>query len=115
MPRKQARNTDAERKASEVRLRAERRTGELLKELARAQGERSDLTSPKRAGKSGPSPYAKALADTGISTQTASRYQALANVPAATFEAALREPAKPTTSGLLAKAEAARVVQGLRV
>ena len=33
---KQARNTDAERKASEIRLRAERRTGELLKELARA-------------------------------------------------------------------------------
>lgn len=33
---KQARNTGAERKASEVGLRAERRVGELLKELARA-------------------------------------------------------------------------------
>lgn len=33
---KQIKNTDAERKACEVRLRAEIRTGELLKELARA-------------------------------------------------------------------------------
>jgi hypothetical protein len=32
---KQAKNTDVERKVSEVRLRAERRTGQLLKQLAR--------------------------------------------------------------------------------
>jgi len=103
---KQARNTDAERKASEVRLRAERRTGELLKELARA--------TPVEAGSQGgnakaantlpesvalptmrsatPSPYSKALQQTGISTQAASRYQALANVPAPVFEEALRDP-----------------------
>ncbi len=33
---KQAKNTDAERRACEIRLRAERRTGELLRDLARA-------------------------------------------------------------------------------
>lgn len=41
---RQARNLEAERQAANVRLRAERRAGELLKELARAQGERNDLT-----------------------------------------------------------------------
>lgn len=108
---KQARNTDAERKACEVRLRAERRTGELLAELARA--------TPGQAGKAGghakastpndadrqPSPYSRALADTGISTQTASRYQALASVSAADFESALRDPVvKPSTAALIQKA-----------
>jgi len=107
---KQARNTDAERLASEVRLRAERRTGELLKDLPRTEPQRRHASpiSPDAAEKS---PYAKALAETGISTQTASRYQALAAVPSETFEAALRDPEKPTTSGLLAKSEAARVVR----
>ncbi|MCO6441895.1 MAG: hypothetical protein J5I81_12625 [Nitrococcus mobilis] len=33
---RQARNLEAERRACEIRLRAERRSGELLRELARA-------------------------------------------------------------------------------
>ncbi|GIK83038.1 MAG: hypothetical protein BroJett024_41430 [Alphaproteobacteria bacterium] len=117
---KQARNTDAERKACEIRLRAERRTGELLKELARADKPNPDgrnqhevtsdgVTQPKL-----PSPYAEALQSTGISRQTAHRYQALANVPSETFESALRDPEKPTTTGVLAKAEATRVVREAR-
>jgi len=44
---KQARNTGAERKASEVGLRAERRVGELLKELARATPEDRSPGRPK--------------------------------------------------------------------
>jgi len=87
-----------------VRLRAERRTGELLKELARAPtASGGDLRSaPKRAEPMQPSPYAEGLQSTGISTQTASRYQALANVPAPVFEQALRAPeTKPTTNGIL--------------
>lgn len=94
-------STDAERKACEVRLRAEIRTGELLKELSRAQGERTDLTSP-RDGDKLPSPYAQALADNNISTQSASRYQALADVPKPIIEQAFLDPVvKPTTRGLI--------------
>jgi hypothetical protein len=50
--------------------RSERRTGELLKELSRADTSKGgDLKSPpKRAEPIPTSPYAKALADTGIST-----------------------------------------------
>lgn len=97
---RQAKNTEAERKASDIRLRAERRTGELLKELGRAQGKRTDVaTSPNHAEKS---PYAEALERTGISTQSASRYQELANVPAPVFEEALRDPErKPTTTAII--------------
>jgi hypothetical protein len=116
----QCKNTDAERRASEVRLRAERRTGELLKELAKA--------TPADAGKAGghakagtsndatrqPTPYADALQRTGISRQSANRYEALANVPKETFEAALREPVKPTTTAILEKAKAHAVVREAR-
>jgi len=118
---KQARNTDAERKASEIRLRAERRTGELLKDLARAtpveagsQGGNAkaantlpENVAPPTMRSATPSPYASALQQTGISTQTASRYQALANVPAKVFEEALRDPdVKPTTAALIRQARA---------
>jgi hypothetical protein len=45
---RQAQNTEAERQACDIRLRAERRCGELTRELATAQGHRSDLTSVER-------------------------------------------------------------------
>lgn len=101
---KQAKNTDAERKACDIRLRAERRVGELLAELARGQSV-SQAKSPgpgrghKTMSRSGTkfsgaqkSEYAKAIEDAGISRQTAHRYQQLAAVPKETFEAALADP-----------------------
>lgn len=101
---KQAKNTDAERKAADVRLRAERRTGELLKELARTPREESG----RAGGKGQPtteSPYAAALNSSGISPQTANRYQALAEVPHETFEAHLADPVrKPTTNRIISDA-----------
>lgn len=111
---KQARNTEAERKACEIRLRAERRTGELLKELARAQTSGLRQGPLSNAATTEASPYAEALQSTGISRQTAHRYQALADVSQETFESALRDPEKPTTTGVLAKAEATRVVREAR-
>lgn len=75
---RQAKNKDAERKASDVRLRAERRTGELLKELARAEA--GAMRNPNgRAGKKPtsnsatqvpPSPYAAALDSAGLTRPT---------------------------------------------
>jgi hypothetical protein len=105
---KQAKNTDAERKAADVRLRAERRTGELLKDLARAQGARTDITSSNGVTKlRQPSAYSAALQSTGMSRQTASRYQALAEVPRETFESHLADPVrKPTTTRLINEARA---------
>jgi hypothetical protein len=108
---KQAKNTDAERKAADVRLRAERRTGELLKDLARAE-------TPNPIGKNGHqvasngvtqprSPYAAALESSGLSRQTANRYQALAEIPRETFESHLADPVrKPTTNRIINDARA---------
>lgn len=121
---RQARNLDAEREAANVRLRAERRVGELLKELARtepaeaavmgghAKAAMSDggtrQTISEMARSRGPSPYAAALADQGMSRQQASRYQAIANIPEPVFEKALSGPEKATTTGMLKQAQEAR-------
>lgn len=105
---RQARNLEAEREAANVRLRAERRAGELLKELARAtpeqagaQGGRGNEKSVSNDATGFSSPYATALADTGMSRQTAHRYQQLADMPRGDFEAALAGPEKPSTSGII--------------
>lgn len=117
---RQARNLDAEREACNVRLRAERRVGELLKELARAEpAERNPAGLGGHAGKvetSAPvtkqaSPYSAALQEHGMSRQTASRFQALADVPPEKFEQALRAPEKPSTAALLKHREARAAVR----
>jgi hypothetical protein len=102
-------NTDAERRACNIRLVAERRYGELLKELAK--------TAPKEAGSIGgnvkagnvalasaasaTSEFSQAIAADGISPSAASRYQALANVPQEVFDEALRSPEKPSARRLI--------------
>ena len=102
---KQARNKDAENKAANIRLRAERRAGELLKELARAEAPNPTGTNQhevKSTPKTQPkSPYASALSETGISRQTANQFQKVANVPEAVFEAALSGEDKPSRRKIL--------------
>ncbi len=100
---RQARNTEAERQACEIRLRAERRAGQLSSELETAQGHRSDLTLSHRATK------LEALRKAGITRDQASRWEKLAAIPDAEFEAALRDPdVEPTTAGLIRAYEAPR-------
>lgn len=101
---RQARNLEAEREAANVRLRAERRAGELLAELAREQTSGLKQGPLSNDATTGPSPFAAALADTGMSRQTAHRYQQLASIPQDDFDAALAGPDKPSTSGLIRSA-----------
>ncbi len=89
-------NTDTERKATEVRLRAERRAGELLQETGKAKAGRPpknrshDTTKLDRGSPT--------LSERGISKDQSSRWQKLANVPEGDFEDALRAPEeKPST------------------
>lgn len=96
---KQAMNVDAERKASEVRLRAERRAGELMGAMQKAKGGDPSVAAATVAGAS---QYKEALTSAGINERTARRWQELAAVPKKTFEDALRDPEKkPTTTGIL--------------
>lgn len=115
---KQAKNLDAERRAIDIRLRAERRSGELLRELQRATAAEAGAKGNAAMGRNAPasvagaSPYRSALDDAQIPERTAQRYQALAAVPQDVFEAALRDPDdKPTTNGILSKHEATKAVQ----
>ena len=100
---RQAQNVDAERKATAVRLRAERRAGELFKELERSSGGYAPNAAATVAGAS---EYREALERTQTSERTAQRWQELATVPKEVFEKHLGEPlAIPTASRIIADAK----------
>ena len=88
----EAKNTEAERRACEIRLRAERKAGQLLSKMERAKRGRPAKTSD-----------ATTLNDLNITRDQSSRWQALANVPEEDFEAALGGEEKPSTNGIIAK------------
>ncbi len=108
----QAQNFEAERKACEIRIRAERRTGELLLEMGKTGarqakgGDRKSMSSRTTLIREAKEPARKpepiALKDLGISRDQSSKWQQLANVPAEEFERAVTgEGPKPTTEGII--------------
>lgn len=105
---RQAKNTDAERKACEVRLRAERRAGDLYADMERSPtANGGDVKSESARSDCAPiSEYRAALDRTGVSERTAQRWQQLASVDERVFEEALRAPEKPSTNAILKKSSA---------
>ncbi|MGD0073341.1 MAG: MT-A70 family methyltransferase [Candidatus Binataceae bacterium] len=95
----QARNTEAEWRAAEIRLRAERKAGQLLAEMKRT-GERDAGEGGDRKSRSQADTVK--LSDIGISKNQSSRWQKLGALADDKFEAALGK-GKPTTAGLLAE------------
>lgn len=91
---RQAKNTEAERQACEIRLRAERRAGQLLVEREKAKGGRPTETPNTMA-------EVLPLADLGISHKQSSDWQKLAAVPPDLFERELQRE-RPTTNGIIA-------------
>lgn len=96
----QQRNTEAERRACEIRLRAERKVGKLIQQMERARGKRTDLPTsvhdePKLS-------LSETLKSHGISGTQAKRWQKLADVPEDQFEATFAKPAKPSTNAIIA-------------
>lgn len=98
-----ARDRGPERQASEIRVRAERRAGQLLKDTEKAKGggdRKSEQyhQSPAATCDPGPPP----LSELGITRDQSSTWQRLAEVPEADFEAALAdEDVKPSASGIV--------------
>jgi hypothetical protein len=93
---RQALNLDAERKAAEIRIRAERRVGQLLKRPGAIKEGR-----PKKL--SGEAIVSK-LSDLGISLDQSSQWQKLAAISEGEFEKRLASaPDKPTTTGMIAE------------
>jgi hypothetical protein len=94
----QALNRDAERKAAEIRIRAERKTGELLK-ATKESGERHSGRGDQKSGSRHPTPI---LADLGISKDQSSQWQKLAAIPEEKFNEVLANPyVIPSTDGVL--------------
>lgn len=124
---KVALDQDSERKACDVRLRAERRAGEMLALMKRGAGPgrgnktsatvadvltkasaRPPATVAAGSGRvapatvAGASEYNAAIKTAGIKERTATRWQELAAVPKKAFEAALSDPAqKPSATSIL--------------
>jgi hypothetical protein len=106
-----AKNMEAERKAAEIRIRAERRTGELLKELEKGKGGRpknNTLHDANNSFENYPhdvgSLFSQAKKEADISDNQAEKWQKLADILKEEFEEALSDPeVKPSTSGLIEK------------
>jgi hypothetical protein len=94
---RQAKNVEAESQACEIRLRAERRAGQLLGEMEKARGARGSGSNQHKLRSH--DTRAPKLLDLGISHDQSSRWQKLAAIPEAEFEATFAKPSKkPSTS-----------------
>ncbi len=113
----QALNLGAERHAAQIRIRAERRTGEILKEM-KESGERKTAAAGRPKASEAPTLLQPSLADLGISRDQSSQWQRLAEIPKEKFEEALQIPGVdiaekkrfyvPTTEGVLQAAGAVK-------
>ncbi len=90
---KQAMNLGAESKAAKVRIRAEKKAGELVLSAAKHKGGRPGNRSNETTGLK--------LSDIGISKDQSSKWQKLAEIPKEQFEKALEVDSVPTTKGVL--------------
>jgi hypothetical protein len=102
---RQAKNREAEQHAIDIRMRAERRAGELMLKQAKAEGARGN---PGGRGASivrsnDPTAQPKTLAEQGISKQQASDWQKIATVPKEAFEAALNDPDQPASTASMVR------------
>jgi len=91
---RQAKNRENERKAERIRVRAERRSGELLaaREMAKPGG---DMRPEHRSSRKTDAP--ETLKELGINKNQSTHWQQVAAVPSAVFERAV-ESAKPTVA-----------------
>ena len=92
-------NCDAERLAIAIRIRAERRVGQMLKETA-ASGERAKVGANRYAEKTSnvTTTTSPTLAKLGITRNQSSQWLRMADVPERDFERAISDPiVKPST------------------
>ena len=91
-----AMNTEAERQAIEIRIRAERQAGALMSALERGK------TGPKLSGSvADNSDYRRTIKKAGVPERTARHWQELADVPAERFEAHLAAEEKPSARAII--------------
>jgi hypothetical protein len=95
---RQAKNVENERKACEIRLRAERKWGKLrnAEVIPPHRPSQKEVSSDTRVSNK------RGLDQLGVSFDQSAKWQKLAEIPEDDFEEALRAPKKPSTSGIIA-------------
>jgi hypothetical protein len=83
---RQACNCKAEWKAAEIRIRAERKAGQLLKEIERSKGGQPKKNSSPDGDSSRETEYQRVKREANISEKQAERWQQLAALPHGGFE-----------------------------
>jgi hypothetical protein len=107
---RQALNRHAERQAIEIRIRAERRVGQLLKEMEES-GRRQGGGRPNKKPSSGT--RVSTVADLGLTYDESSKWQKLAQVPEEEFQAKLKDPNEmPSTEAFLPRPKMPPPVNG---
>jgi hypothetical protein len=102
---RQAQNTDAERHAAEIRLRAERKAGQLLGKIEKANGGRPSKThSPEEQVSKG-----TVLEELGISRKQSAEWEKLGAMTQRDFDLAIgASVSPPSTKGILRSVEPPR-------
>jgi hypothetical protein len=104
---RQAKDTQLVQYATEIKVRAERKAGELLRQAAEKR-ERADRGKPSEMSK------ATTLSDMGITRDQSSRWQQVASIPDEHFEAAVEmaknSAGEVTTAFMLREAKKSRPV-----
>jgi hypothetical protein len=94
-----SRDVENEKRCAEIRLRSQRRLGELLHETEKGKAGKPKANCSPRGNNS--SAFQAATRAAGISPKQAATFQKLARVPEEQFEAALGGDSKPTTKGII--------------
>lgn len=106
---RQAKDREAEAHLAKIRIRAERKAGQLMKRMERSPGKRTDLAATSRPeGEKLDTPltqtFSEQIEQHGISPKEARTWQDLADVPEEKFEQSLAQPGVPTTKGIISDA-----------
>ena len=97
---RQAKNMDAERNAIEIRIRAERRAGQLLGGMEKSKGGDAE-TLRSEGGARSVSEFKQAKSESGVSDDQGKKWQNLAKVSDGDFEKAMGSDEMPSTAGIL--------------
>ena len=84
---RQAQDNELQIWAGEIKMRAERRAGQMLKDMDKAKGGRPELTGPSSV----PVNSVLTLSEVGITKNQSSQWQKVANVPEEEFEKHIAE------------------------
>ena len=106
--KQQGQGLEMQNACAEIKIRAERRAGELLREMERSKGGYACLFQPETSM----SEYSAALSEANVSRATAHRWQTIAELPEETFEEEIATTkdnrGELTTARLLPKEHPAR-------